>query len=204
MKYNLIHGGLVSLITLSYLGNANTNHQIKQTNIISSQDAFKLVWLQEGEGCQNLPNDTANNGGTTYTCNGITQEVWGEAIAKNIIPKTVPVNVYSAYNQNPKEFKTYAENIYKTLYAPACESLPPITKTVCLPQAINWGIKGVQNRLDKLDKSLPDKQQAEQLINLMWADYQSICNKNSSQRPFCNGGWKNNTDNQKRFVYGTL
>lgn len=199
---NRIHIIIVACILLGARSPQKATTHVTATS--HSLDGFKLVWLQEGEGCQNLANDTANNGGRSFTCNGITQSAWEQAISQGIVPKDSPINVKDAYSKDKKMFKQHAETIYKTNYTSPCQDLPPLTKAVCLPQSINFGVNAVSQRITQLNKSLPDRQQAQQLIDLAWQRYQAICANDPSQRPFCEGGWKTNIENQTKYINGTL
>lgn len=193
MKVNTIHSFLGGLIILTSFAPS-----IKKNEIIYSENkpqAWDLVWEQEGEGCSNHPSD---KGG--LTCMGITQEVWSEAIAKNIIPKNISINVKDAYSQNPKKFKELAQTIYEQMYEPACKGLLPLVKNLCLPTAINFGTEVIPKRIAAIDSSKTEKDQAQQWIKLNLEHYQRIAAADPSQRKFLEGGWGKNIKKQQEYI----
>lgn len=201
MKINVICNTIITFIIITSLGPETYKSLAKSVGATAASDneLLALVWQQEGTGCQNLANDSANNGGATFTCMGITQKTWENAIASKVI-NDQPINVKMAYDKDPQNFKYLATTIYKTQYLPACHGLSPLLTPICLATAVNFGPGVVPLRLESLNHSATDKEQATQWINANLADYQAICDRDKSKCTFLNGGWGNNIKNQRLYV----
>lgn len=160
---------------------------------------WDLIWKQEGMGCQNWANDTANRDGAWYTCLGITQSAW--SLYRRSNPQ-LPERVEVAHNQDKGAFKAHAITIYKQQYCQpvSCDKYAGPLPALLMAISANGGPGVARRHLANTENITDPKERALAIAKAEHARYDRIAANNPKQRAFRRGGWQQNIDNRYAYI----
>jgi len=178
---------------------ATPQKQYQQANFTGNSKKWDLIWKQEGTGCQNWANDTANRGGAWFTCLGITQTAWNNYRRSN---PSLPGRVEVAYRQDKETFKKHAIIIYKQQYCQPvqCDQYQGPLPALLMAISANGGPGTARKHLRSTEGITNPKERAMAIAKLEHARYDRIAANNPSQRGFRRGGWQQNIDNRYAYI----
>lgn len=201
-----ILGGVVfssNNINISSQSASNNQNNSADSVATTSGKKWDLLWLQEGKGCQNWSNDTANRGGSAYTCLGITQSAWERYLRGDGAGQNLPSTTIGAYNKlGEAGFKSHAIKIYEKQYCKPtnCNKYSDPIPAVILAISANGG-PGTANRWLRATANITNpKERARKIAELEHNRLDAIANRNPSQRGFRRGGWDANIKNRYAYI----
>jgi hypothetical protein len=199
----ILGGVIFSTNNINITNQSASNNSADTVATTSDGKKWDLLWLQEGKGCQNWSNDTANRGGSAYTCLGITQSAWELYLRGAGAGQGLPSTTKGAYDKlGESGFKKHAIVIYERQYCKPtnCNKYSDPIPAVILAISANGG-PGTANRWLRATANISDpKQRARKIAELEHNRLDAIASRDPSQRGFRRGGWNENIKNRYSYI----